>query len=222
MSKDSHSGFRQHLSSLYPRVPKNKITLPLRYKALTTVFHDSSNEELIRIRDFLDNEFNQRDEEVMVVLSTNVIYYLYDYSDVIVLEVASLIVDEYIDSNENLDFLTTTQRLNLQRTIVTILYNEDAWAVKDIDTEEDIGISDDDLTLLIRERHDNPEYSDLFNLEFLAEPNNPFLVTAVANLIDRGVEIPDAILYTVYVPLGKILAFEYDSNYGMIPVISDV
>lgn len=222
MSNNSHSGFRQHLSSLYPPAPKNKIKLPLRYRALTTVFHDSSNEELLRIREFLDNEFNQRVEEVTVVLSINLIYYVYEYSDVIFLEVFRLIVNEYIDSNENLDFLTTKQRLNLEQTIVTMLYNENAWTVKDIDTEEDIGISDENLDFLIRERHDNPKYSDLFNFEFLSEPNNPFLVTAVTNLIDRGVEIDDVILYTVYVPLGKILAFEYDSNYGMIPIISDV
>lgn len=212
--------------------------LPLKYLSLIGLLRDVSNEEFLTIKNFLDDEASKRYIEIRMVLSDIQTSSLRHYGDELSEEVYRLVMNKYLKDIIRERRLIDTSRLNdlrlgnLSRVIDAIIsMNEKVWITLEITTDIDmyenciyrtsldIGINDDELNILIDdiERHDQ----QLFYAPMLIYPTNPIFIQAVENLETRGVDLPNLLLYTLRVPLGKYVVFLYSSHYGTYPVLVD-
>ena len=205
--------------------------LPLRYRTLTAIIRDSTDENLMQIIELINQERITRGTRVTTILYYEQPEVLYDLSSEIYNEVIQIALDEYLTHDERYIDLSSEQLKNLiievfkylryfdSNTPTLVNYSKEGVPLYRLPFQTlNTGLSDVEFEELANELQNDDgileKYTSIAN-------DNEFLMRAIENVNHRGITTPGVIVYTFTLPLGKEFDIHTSNMVGQYPVILD-
>ncbi len=199
----------------------------LKTTVIKQIFRDASNNELLDLQKYVQWQLFERGRDVKVVLST----YCGSFRDrCIYHEVYVLVIRPIILGCISTLFpnITEAQHYNIVELIVKAISpkSPEDITINESELLEKYGISVEELSdahdeiKTMMDAIDTRDYSGIYEQwrkysEYTSMSiTNSYLISAVEQLRNEGVEVPRLILTTIRVPYGKTIKQCFDSNYG--------